>query len=213
MFIKRLFAKATLDLFKNTIKINTNSTKNRARTSKNPPSFDLAVPNWCQIDARGSQNRFLGDFRRCLGAQNELKITKISWKSEEIFEDVFACKFIVIFIGFGVPKYFENEHFFRFVWKYRFRKKHCFSLVKTLLFRFGATENRSKIDFKTRSKKTLSENRISSGFWVDFSKFWGTKVPPNILGNDSGKNIENQAPKGPEKHPPGERIFECTPPP
>ena len=78
MFIKRLFAKATLDLFKNTIKIDPNSTKNRARTSQNPPCFDLAVPNCCQIDARGSQNRFLGDFGRCLEAQNEPKITKIS---------------------------------------------------------------------------------------------------------------------------------------
>ena len=36
-----------------------------------------------------------------MGAQNELKIKKISQKSEEIFEDVFACQVIVIFIGFG----------------------------------------------------------------------------------------------------------------
>ena len=78
--------------------------KNRAQASPNPPSFDLAVPNWCQIDARGSQNRFLGDFGVCLEAQNEPQITKISQSSEEISEGVFACKFNVIFIGFGGSK-------------------------------------------------------------------------------------------------------------
>ena len=78
MFIKRLFTKATLDLFKNSIKIGPNSTKNRVQTSQNPPSFNLAVPNWCQINAGASQNRFLGDCGVYFGAQNEPKITNIS---------------------------------------------------------------------------------------------------------------------------------------
>ena len=76
-----------------------------------------------------------------------------------------------------------------------------------------ATKNRTKIEFKTRSKKTLSENRISSGFGVDFWRFWGTKVPPYILGNDSEKNIENQVHKQPVREPPGNGFFESGGPP
>ena len=55
-----------------------------------------------------------------------------------------------------------------FVCKCRFHENHCFSLVKSMFFRFGLTKNRTKIECKTRSKKRWCKNRISSGFGVHF---------------------------------------------
>ena len=74
-------------------------------------------------------------------------------------------------------------------------QKAWFSLVKILLFRFGATEKRSKIYFKTRSKKTSSENRLSGGFGVDFGSLWRSKATQNDLEKPTSKKALKIGPK------------------
>ena len=74
-----------------------------------------------------------------------------NWKKIAIS---FACtKLWCFFMDFRLQNDPEINAFGSFVCKSRFRENHCFSLVKSMFFRFGATKNRTKIECKTRSKK------------------------------------------------------------
>ena len=65
-------------------------------------------------------------------------------------------QFSVIWRPQNVPKI---NTFSKFVWKGQFSENHCFSLVKSMFFRFWATKNHTKINPKKRSKNRLFENR------------------------------------------------------
>ena len=74
-----------------------------------------------------------------------------NWKKIAIS---FACtKLWCFFMDFRLQNDPEINAFGSFVCKSRFRENPCFSLVKSMFFRFGATKNRTKIECKTRSKK------------------------------------------------------------
>ena len=80
-------------------KINAKSMKNRAQGVQNPSKFDLAAPNRCQIVARSSQNRFLGDLGAYFGAQSGVEICAIPCKFTENCDHVYIYKFMVSFHG------------------------------------------------------------------------------------------------------------------
>ena len=81
-------------------KIDAKSMKNRAQKAQNPSKFDLAAPNRCQIVARSSQNRFLGDLGAYFGAQSGVEIYAIPRKFMENCDHVCIYKFMVSFHGF-----------------------------------------------------------------------------------------------------------------
>ena len=80
MFIKRLFAKATLDLFKNTIKID---------------------PNFMKIEPKASRIHPVSTFQYQVDARSTPEVHKIDF--EVILECVWELK-----IGCKTPKFHEN---------------------------------------------------------------------------------------------------------
>ena len=169
-----------------------NQHKNRVQTNQNPPRFGLAAPNWCQIDAGGSQNRFLGDFGVYFGAQNEAKITKILQKSEEIFEDVFGCKFIEIFIGFRAQNALKISTFSALFENTDFAKNIVFPQQKHY---FSGSEL-PKIAPKSSSKHVRKKHCQKIEFRVDFRSILGGFGAPKWLKMtstiDVKKSIENR---------------------
>jgi len=73
--------------------------------------------------------------------------------------------------GFGEVFLCFFDAFLSLVRKRRFHEKPCFSLVKSLFFKFGATKNHSKNALKTHSRK----NSEKSAFWSDFWRVFGAK--------------------------------------
>ena len=61
----------------------------------------------------------------------------------------------------------EINAFGSFVCKCRFGENHRFSPVKSMFFRFGATKNRTEIEFKTRSKEKVRQK-------LNYEWIWGT---------------------------------------
>ena len=74
--------------------------------------------------------------------------------------------------GFGEVFLCFFDAFLSFLRKGRFHEKPCFSLVKSLFFKFGATKNHSKNALKTHSRKSSEENALLVGF---FEGFWSQK--------------------------------------
>ena len=82
--------------------------------------------------------------------------------------------------------------------KCRFCENRCFSLSKLLFFRFRASQNRSKIDTKTHSKKTSKKTFPK----IDFGFHFGSPKPPKIH-QKSKKNEKNRVEKKHKKKSPG----------
>ena len=62
-------------------------------------------------------------------------------------------------------------------------------------------------------EKKVVQNSNFEWFGGRFLEFRGTKIPPNDFGKQHEQNIENQAPKRPEKHPSGKPVCEILGPP
>ena len=75
--------------------------------------------------------------------------------------------------GFGEVFLCFFDAFLSFLRKGRFHEKRCFSLVKSLFFKFGATKNHSKNALKTHSRKSSEK----SASWWDFWRVLGARNP------------------------------------
>ena len=71
--------------------------------------------------------------------------------------------------GFGEVFLCFFDAFLSLVQKCRFHEKPCFSLVKSLFFKFEATKNHSKNALKTHSRKSSEKN----AFLEDFGRVFG----------------------------------------
>ena len=75
--------------------------------------------------------------------------------------------------GFGKVFLCFFDAFLSFLRKGRFHEKPCFSLVKSLFFKFGATKNHPKNALKTHSRKSSEK----SASWSDFWRVLGARNP------------------------------------
>ena len=119
-------------------------------------------------------------FGRFLVAQGPPKIkpkSKQIWKNELKIDlqktHVFRHVFLMIFHGFDLPKWSQFWCFLTLFRKHRFCEKPCFSLVKSMILRVGASKKRCKIDPKTQSQKALPKSSRKSAWGVDLGSILG----------------------------------------
>ena len=111
-------------------------------------------------DFLGQKNAFVSHFGGLALPNRHKNPKKSSLKIDTFFTLIcswFGHSFGEVFLSFF-------DAFLSLVRKRRFHEKPCFSLVKSLFFKFGATTNHSKNALKTHSRKNSEKNAILEDF-------------------------------------------------